>query len=578
MSDTFPAGGVTLRRRALTWAAVIVVLLVALIGLFVYTNVRTLMVDQLADGLEREADAVSLSIGSGAVSQDTIEELAGALNARITIISLDGSVTADSEAEPRNMDDHGDRPEVIEALAGSPGRSRRLSATTGEVRLYVALPPRNGQIVRLSVTEGDIADELRDLSLRIAAVIGAVTMIVLGGVSLAMRRFVRPISELTDIASSVASGRLDIGARRSRISELDRLGLAIEAMATDLGHRISEAEVERHTLSVILGSLPNGVILIDVDDRISYFNEAAELILGAVPDRLNKLAPASIQRLVRRAVDEPHLGSMSFEVGSPTRFVTATATSVGDDRVLVLLVDQTDQHRVESIRRDFVADASHELKTPVATILASMETLRMAIDRDVTKAIEFADQVEASARRLSRIVEDLLDLSRLESSDSHDELVSLDATVKDEVERLRHLAVEAGVELEFTSEATTVRGSERDLGLAVRNLCENALRYTDDGGRVSVNVRVRAAAAEVEVSDSGRGIPTRALDRVFERFFRVDMARSRDTGGTGLGLAIVKHVAERHGGSVTVTSQLGAGSKFVLSLPVHDVDQKRTTR
>jgi signal transduction histidine kinase len=203
----------------------------------------------------------------------------------------------------------------------------------------------------------------------------------------------------------------------------------------------------------------------------------------------------------------------------------------------------------------------------VAAILASMETLHMAMERGSDRAVGFAQQIEHSARRLAQIVEDLLDLSRLESSEGSTAEISLDVLVQDEVNRLRSAASEAGVSLDLEAEPIKLRGSPPDLALAVRNLCENALRYTDRDGHVIVRVIDSGANAEVEVEDTGVGIPRRALGRVFERFYRVDVARSRETGGTGLGLAIVKHVAERHGGSVSVTSQLGVGSTFRITLP-----------
>ena len=240
--------------------------------------------------------------------------------------------------------------------------------------------------------------------------------------------------------------------------------------------------------------------------------------------------------------------------------------------MLLAIEDVTDRQRIESIRRDFVADASHELKTPVASILASMEAMQLALERDPERAKGFAVQVEASARRLARIVEDLLDLSRLEASSDSWSRINLDEIVTEEVERLKIRAGERGVGIHVDVVDGPIVGNASDIALAVRNLGENAIRYTDQGGSVSFTLRRFDREFELAVSDTGTGIPTRALARVFERFFRVDVARSRDTGGTGLGLAIVKHVAERHGGSVSVESELGAGSTFRMRLPAADID------
>lgn len=218
------------------------------------------------------------------------------------------------------------------------------------------------------------------------------------------------------------------------------------------------------------------------------------------------------------------------------------------------------------MRRDFVTNASHELKTPVASILAASETLQLAIDRAPERLPEFASRIEMSARSLARLVSDLLDLSRLEGSSPSFEEVDLESVVRSEVERVRTAAAESGVAIEVTTAPISVVGSEPDLALAVRNLVDNAIRYTDAGGTVTVDLSEDEGDAVLSVADTGAGIPQRDIGRVFERFYRVDEARARETGGTGLGLSIVKHVVESHGGTVAVESELGVGSTFTIRL------------
>jgi signal transduction histidine kinase len=222
------------------------------------------------------------------------------------------------------------------------------------------------------------------------------------------------------------------------------------------------------------------------------------------------------------------------------------------------------------VRRDFVANASHELKSPAAAIRATAETLRDGALRDPPAAARFADQLVAESVRLSRIVSDLLDLSRLESGSDLSERVRLDGVAADEVRRLQERAADAGVTLGLAADAVpSIAGSARDLALLVRNLVDNAVGYTPAGGSVDVEVRaVPDGGVRLIVRDTGVGIPQRDLSRIFERFYRVDRARSRETGGTGLGLAIVKHVAENHGADVAVTSELGAGTTFTVTFPV----------
>ena len=261
--------------------------------------------------------------------------------------------------------------------------------------------------------------------------------------------------------------------------------------------------------------------------------------------------------------------TVEFERGEPTRWLRATAAPAGGEgSVLLVVSDVTETKRVEAVRRDFVANASHELKTPAASIQAAAETLVSVAARDPAAVPRFASQLEREALRLSRIVADLLDLSRLESGSELGQPVRLDALVREEAERFEERCRETDLSLEIDAPApASVSGSARDLSLLVRNLVDNAIRYTRPGGRITVTVVPGGAVAELRVADDGLGIPTRDLPRVFERFYRVDRARSRETGGTGLGLAIVKHVAENHGGSVEVTSELGRGSTFTVRLP-----------
>jgi signal transduction histidine kinase len=238
-----------------------------------------------------------------------------------------------------------------------------------------------------------------------------------------------------------------------------------------------------------------------------------------------------------------------------------------DRRVLITITDVTTSNRMEAIRRDFVAAASHELKTPVASVLASTEALGLALARDPASAERFVTQVERSARQLAKLVSDLLDLSRVESSTMEAESVDVAPIVEAEVARARGAAADAGVGLSVKADRVAVMGSGPDLALAVRNLLDNAIRHTPRGGTISVTASARNGRCHITVADSGEGIPRRELPRIFERFYRVDSARSRTTGGTGLGLAIVKHVAEGHRGEVSVESELGVGSKFRIDLP-----------
>jgi two-component system, OmpR family, sensor histidine kinase SenX3 len=365
------------------------------------------------------------------------------------------------------------------------------------------------------------------------------------------------------LASALVAGARLRARLRTTQAELAR---ADEALRSNQ----RSAEAAREVRDVILSSMQDGVLLLDASSNVAYANPALEELLGTRPEGAGTLFPLAVREVAERARTAREAGSCVVETGVPPRWLRVEALPAGrEGSVLLVVHDVTEARRLEAVRRDFVANASHELKTPAATIQAAAETLGQASQDDPEAVPRFAAQLEREAVRLSRIVADLLDLSRLESGDAPSERVALDALVREEVQRFEDEVHAAGLALEVdATTSVTVRGSPRDLSLLIRNLIDNAIRYTRPGGSVNVALCVDGAGtATLSISDTGIGLPQRDLSRVFERFYRVDRARSRETGGTGLGLAIVKHVAENHGGHVEVHSELGRGSTFVVTLP-----------
>jgi len=342
---------------------------------------------------------------------------------------------------------------------------------------------------------------------------------------------------------------------------------AVVAETTGREQRL-EAQEERRVRDLSLSTMDEGVLLIGRDARVAFANDAIDRHLGSTPTSLVAVLPFALRTAIQESRTRREPTSVLVETGAPARWLHGTVTPAADDATLVVVRDVTHQRRLEAVRRDFVANASHELKTPAATIQAVAETLGRAAADDPEAVARFASQLEREAVRLSRIVADLLDLSRLESGSALDELVSLAAAAREEGQRLEETAEHAGVTLEIqTEDERPVRGSQRDLALLARNLIDNAIRYSHEGDRVAVQIDVEGDEVVLRVSDTGIGIPSRDLDRIFERFYRVDRARSRETGGTGLGLAIVKHVVENHGGEIEVESELGRGTLFRISFP-----------
>jgi signal transduction histidine kinase len=371
-------------------------------------------------------------------------------------------------------------------------------------------------------------------------------------------------------AGLVVAAAVAVAIRERRSADRSRRASELLGRSADeLQQRLSALDQDRTTMQNVLSSMEEGVVLVGPTGRVRLSNPAADRLLGTRHRTMPGLLPMAFQEAATKAAAGEAAVGVEVETGSPSRWARATAIPVGGDGSVLLVVrDVTEAKRLESVRRDFVANASHELKTPAASIQAAGETIRSAARDDPSVIPRFAEQLEREAFRLSRIVSDLLDLSRLETGAELDEEVGLDQVVKEERDRYEEAAREGGLTLSIgLGPVPPVRGSARDLSLLVRNLVDNAIRYTKPGGRVDVTLSGQGDEVVLSVADTGVGIPTRELPRIFERFYRVDRARSRETGGTGLGLSIVKHVIENHGGTVNVTSELGRGTCFEVRLP-----------
>ena len=531
----------------------------AVLGITADTLMARRATDALRDRLEAQAEQAQVAIDPG-LAQPQVEVLADASRTRFTVIASDGRVIADSERDPATMENHAQRPEVAAALGGATGSDLRTSETVGTPYLYVAIPERNGFVVRAALPAAQVARERGQIRIAIFAAAAILTLVAAALSAIAARSVAGPLVRLTRSVKRVADGDFTT-VEPGGPAEARELAQAVNAMAHELAQRVDAIRRSGELRDRILGSMDEAVVLGSGDDVV-YANPAAERLLGAAAGQ--PVPPAVVPGSSESGVREVTLHHPTY------RELTVTTSALEDGTTLIVAQDVTDSRRIDRVRRDFVANASHEMKTPVAGILATAETLQDAIRDDPEAAQRFAETLASEARRLSNLIQDLLDLARLDQPVEPDaDPVDLSALVQEAFAEAGADAERASVRLHAQVEPDLrVRGRARDLSQLVRNLLENAIRYTQESGRVDVSLTLAGERARLDVRDTGIGIPQKDLPRVFERFYRVDRARARDTGGTGLGLAIVRHVAEAHGGAVSAISELGASSTFTVFLPL----------
>ncbi len=556
--------------------AVLVTALVISLG----TGLRRELVELRYQEMERELEVTAQLLADVSTFDPAsfVTSMAARLGYRVTLMDRTGGVVADSDVTDERLgvvENHRDRPEVIVALSGSLGTAERESSTVGNRLLYVALPMEAGGeslILRLASPLTDVTTTVRNIQGAVAgtgALVALLALLVAYGVS---RSIARPLVILADRARALASGDFSRRVPRGhRISEMEELAAAFNRLAEELQARLSELGQERDEMQALVDCIAEGVIALTEDARILRVNPAAAALLHLPQGVLFAPVGAVVRHpelrdLLEEAVIRPF---RAREISLGERHLLVSSRLLDNRGAVVTFLDVSEARRVEQVRRDFVANASHELKTPLTAMRGFAETLAEGDPPEHLRK-QFIDSIHTNTVRLQNLVDDLLDLSRLESGGwlARPEEMDVDRTSREIWSEFAERAAERQVSFHVEGDAR-VRADRQGLGQIFRNLFENALRYSSGEGAVTVRVdHVGGGQALVAVSDTGMGIPSNAVPRIFERFYRVDASRARPAGGTGLGLAIVRHLVQAMGGDVGAESRLGEGTTIHFTLPM----------
>lgn len=588
-----------MRRRPLFWKLfpyyfIIIVASLSLTAYFGAREMKTMHAAQITSTLEDQAWITARNIGSMLPPGNSIEiaseckEISAISGSRITVVGVGGAVWGDSHEAPDKMENHGARPEIVRALGNEVGVSTRYSSTLQALMMYVAVPVIvNGEVVavvRTSLPVSAVEDTLTSFYRNIA--IGGLAIVLLAGlISVVLfRTLTVPMRELRDGALLFAEGNFNTKLRVPDVDEIADLATTMNRMASQLDSRIQTIAEQRNEREAILSGMSEGVLALDKEEKIVSLNRVAAGLLGLDPEPARGRALYELVRipaLLEFAEQASHILDMTETeitlAGPPEKYLQVRAAALRDNQderfgTVLVLNDITRLKKLEGLRREFVANVSHELRTPITAIMGSAETLLDGDNIDSEDSRRFLEMIARQSKRLNSLIEDLMALARLESEADQDEMLltrsGLSEVLQAAVTACQETSQKHQVAINLVCEAELqLNMNQRQLEQAVINLLDNGIKYSIAGASVEIDARRKGDGILISVIDRGVGIPPEHLPRLFERFYRVDPARSHEVGGTGLGLSIVKHIALAHGGSVGVESQVGQGSTFSIYLP-----------
>ena len=505
--------------------------------------------------------------------QDLTSQEALAAGARATVIDPTGQVLADSEADAKSMENHRGRKEFMAALAGNIGVDERRSHTIGVPYLYVAVPVSGGAVrMAYQLSDVEAASQRIHRALLLGSLIAFVVVMLLA--ALAAHYTARRLQRILRFAEQVSAGDLTARISATSLDEIGQVATALDKTARRVEESFLAVQTSQRQLETLLNSMQDAVIAVGSDGRVQWANRGMERL---VPQRTRLNAPVvetvrdpQFLAAVRDATEGKKIASARAGSIVPGRSFDVTAAPLPGGGAVAVLRDLTETERVEKTRRDFIANVSHELRTPLTSIQGYTETLLDSTSEN-GHVREFLEIVRKNAARMSRLTEDLLTLARVESGEQRfDPQPTTPAELlSDAEESFREVVRGQGMELTIEASLDTPVNADREaIHQVFSNLIENAMKYAGSGKRILLGARSVERGVEFYVRDFGPGIPSEHLPRLFERFYRVDKARSRESGGTGLGLAIAKHIVLAHSGVIRAESELNHGSEFSFTLPL----------
>ncbi|MBV1885195.1 MAG: cell wall metabolism sensor histidine kinase WalK [Gammaproteobacteria bacterium] len=521
--------------------------------------------------------------------QQTLKQLGKNTRSRLTIIANDGIVLADSREHPEKMDNHSQRPEIIDARTQGSSTTSRYSQTLKQKMIYRALRIDQDQkplgFVRVSLPLNRIDHRLAQsrLAVLFGAGISGIAALLIGFYF--ARRFTDPLIKMTENAEAIAQGDYHRRITIKQQNEIGSLAKAFNSMARNSSQRMEEITADRNRYATIFAGMVEGVISIDEHQKIIHINRtAAELLELSATQCINKsiweelriteISQALEQAMAKKNVVKTQMRRSTEHLDQVVDIHIAVLCDNADHSIgaVIVLNDISELDHLMRIRQDFVANASHELKSPITVIRGLTETILDDDEMDPATQHRFIEKIHNQSHRLSSLVSDLLTISRLESNqdEQHFQSINYLNIIKKSIKAIEVSCQEKelSVTINLPKKNIHLLGDEQGISQLVDNLLDNAVKYTPLGGSLLIQLEVHELTSTLRIQDSGVGISPQYQHRIFERFYRVDKARSRELGGTGLGLSIVKNIAEQHGGSVSVTSQPGQGAIFTVELPL----------